>query len=94
MVGTEPEPELDEAQVSALAELGNIALSAAAGALAILHDSVVVPSVPHVGYDMAGALLLDMVHPRVSRLPAYLVEAALADPSGEFSAHFIWIPEP
>jgi chemotaxis protein CheC len=94
MVGTEPEAELDAMQGSALAELGNIALSAAAGALGVLHDGVVVPTVPRVGYDMAGALLVEAVHPRIARLPAYLAEAALADRIGELRAHFVWIPEP
>ena len=94
MVGSEPGRHLDAAQASALAELGNIALSAAAGALATLYQTVVVPSVPRVGYDMAGALMVDALHSRIARLPAYLMEAVLADRAGRLRARFVWVPEP
>jgi chemotaxis protein CheC len=93
MVGSEPGDRLDARQTSALAEIGNIALSAAASALGSLHDAVVLPSVPRVGYDMAGALLVDAVQPRIGRLPAYLMEAKLADREGALRARFVWIPE-
>jgi chemotaxis protein CheC len=94
MVGSEPGRDLDEDQASALAEIGNIALSAAAGALGALLQEVVVPSVPRIGYDMAGALLVEAVHGRMALLPAYLIEAVLADRASVLRARFVWIPEP
>jgi chemotaxis protein CheC len=94
MVGSKPGGELDAAQASALAELGNITLSAAAGALGALYQGVVMPSIPRIGYDMAGALLVEALHERIAQLPAYLMEAALADRARSLRARLVWVPEP
>lgn len=86
-------PELHEERAhSALCELGNIVLSAAAGAIAQLVGGVVIPSVPRLADDMAGALLLELIHPELRRLPAYLAETDLVEHDGPLRLRFVWIP--
>lgn len=77
---------------SALCELGNIVLSAAAGAIAKLVGGVVIPSVPRLARDMPGALLLELIHPELQRLPAYLAETDLVEHNGPLRLRFVWIP--
>jgi chemotaxis protein CheC len=84
---------LDERARSALGELGNIATSAAVTAMAELEGGIVLPSTPWVGYDTAGALLIEALHPYLERLPAYLAETELADRDRVLPLRFLWIPE-
>jgi chemotaxis protein CheC len=83
----------DERARSALGELGNIAASAAVTAMGELEGGMVLPSVPWVGYDMAGALLIEAIHPDLQRLPAYLAETELADRDRVLRIRFLWIPQ-
>jgi chemotaxis protein CheC len=63
---------------SALGEVGNIALCAAAGAIAKLVGGVVLPSVPRVALGASDALLAWALQPLPPHLDAYLVETDLA----------------
>jgi chemotaxis protein CheC len=92
LFGDDAPTEFDARARSALAEVGNIAVSAAAGAIGDLEGGVVIPSVPRVGYDMAGALLVTALHPRLSRLPACLAETDLVDRNRVLRLRFLWIP--
>ncbi len=92
LFGDDAPTSFDERARSALAEVGNIAVSAAAGAIGELEGGVVIPSVPRVGYDMAGALLVSSLHPRLSRLPACLAETDLVDRQRVLRLRFLWIP--
>ena len=79
---------------SAFAELGNIALCAAAGAIAKLTDGVVLPSVPRVGVDSVDTLLSRSLDPSLRLLPAYLVEAQLSVRHLAVLLRFVWVPIP
>lgn len=92
LVGSELRATLDPLQLSALSELGNIALSAAASAWADLQSSTVLPSVPWVGFDMAGALLLEAVHEHLHEVPIWLMDATLEDRESRLGARFLWVP--
>jgi chemotaxis protein CheC len=52
-----PGDEFNELQMSALEEIGNILSSSYLSALGTLINKKVVPSVPHISKDMAGAIL-------------------------------------
>lgn len=92
--GSPPGDLSDPRARSAFAEIGNIALCAAAGAIAKLSDGLVVPSVPRVGVDMASALLTEVLHPSLRALPAYLVESELTVGQAPFRLRFVWVPLP
>lgn len=100
--------EFDDRVRSVVAELGNIAVSAAAGALGELEGGVAMPSVPFVGYDMAGALLVEALHPSLYRRPAFVAETDLGrlesretdrgesdrgESDPRLHLRFLWVPE-
>ncbi len=85
--------EFDARVRSVVGELGNIAVSAAAGALGELEGGVAIPSVPWVGYDMAGALLLEALHPSLYRSAAYVAETELGEGERRLRLRFLWVPE-
>ena len=92
MVGGEAADALDERQCSALAEIGNISLSAAANALGALHRAIVLPSVPRVRYGSAGRVFAEAVRATATQ-PVYVTDARLTDRAGSLRARFVWIPE-
>ena len=94
ILGVTPPPPFDERAHSALGEIGNIVLSAAAGAFGELEGGVVLPSVPRVGYDEARKLLIDAVPPELHELPAYLAEIEIVDQERAMRVRFVWIPHP
>jgi chemotaxis protein CheY-P-specific phosphatase CheC len=79
---------------SAFAEIGNIALCAAAGAIAKLTDGIVLPSVPRVGVDSVDGLLARSLDPSLRDLPAYLVETELSVRELPVHLRFVWVPLP
>lgn len=79
---------------SAFAELGNIALCAAAGAIAKLTEGIVLPSVPRVGIDSVDGLLSRSLDPSLRDLPAYLVETQLSVRQLPVHLRFVWVPLP
>jgi chemotaxis protein CheC len=85
--------EFDARVQSVVGELGNIAVSAGAGALGELEGGVAIPSVPWVGYDMAGALLLEAFHPSLYRSAAYVAETEFGGGERSLRLRFLWVPE-
>jgi chemotaxis protein CheC len=92
LVGEASAERMDSRARSAFGELGNIALCAAAGAIATLAGGVMLPSVPHVGAEEARALLTDVLPEELRSLPAYLVETDLSGKEGPLRLHFVWVP--
>lgn len=92
LVGTRPEPELVEPARSALTEVGNIALSAAAGVLGHLAGGVVIPSVPRLVCDLAEAFGLASLPAELGECEAYLCELRLGEPGGQVPLPFLLIP--
>ena len=86
LIGADQKPPFDEHSRSALCEVGNIAVSAAAGALGPLTDSVIVPSVPRLAPDLR-AELADARGP-----VAYRVCTTLDAPQGPVRLTFFWLP--
>jgi len=78
---------------SALREIGNIALSAACGAIASGSGGTVIPSVPRIGDDISEVLLIDEVLPGMHRLPVLVVEFDLECEDGPLGVTFVWVPE-
>jgi len=77
---------------SAMSEVGNIALSSAAGAIAELIGGVVIPSVPRLGANMSDVLLVDEICGDLGGLPAYVAEAEINTPGRSLPLTFVWIP--
>jgi chemotaxis protein CheY-P-specific phosphatase CheC len=92
LYGDDAPVEFDARARSALCELGNIAVSAAAGALGALEGGVVIPGVPRAGYDMASAVVLEALHAELERLPVYVAETDLVDRDSVLRLRFLWIP--
>ncbi|HKK02278.1 MAG TPA: chemotaxis protein CheC [Desulfuromonadales bacterium] len=95
---SEPGAELDEMAVSTLCEVGNILSSAYLSAMGNLLEMVLIPSVPLLASDMAGAvvdrLLIELGQSEDLTL---VVETEFHDLGPESSAvtgHFFLIPEP
>ena len=82
----------DTSAQSAISEVGNIALSSAAGAIAEMIGGVVIPSVPRLGANMSDVLLVDEICADLRSLPAYVAEAEINGPDGPFPLTFVWIP--
>jgi len=92
LVGSDPMDEIDERGRSALAETGNIALSAVASALGELQGGIVMPTVPRLRMDVARALLLEELQMPTGNVPAYLAETMLAEKDGSLRLRLIWVP--
>jgi chemotaxis protein CheC len=92
LVGEVSAERMDSRARSAFGELGNIALCAAAGAIATLAGGVMLPSVPDVGEDEARALLAQVLPEELRSLPAYLVETDLSGREGPLRLRFVWVP--
>jgi len=92
LLGEDPGGEISPRGRSALQEVGNIALSAAAGALGDLRGGIVWPSVPRLGFSLTEALRLAKLGPGGDLLPAFLAETELVERDGSLRLRFIWIP--
>ncbi|MCP4003519.1 MAG: hypothetical protein GY725_04935 [bacterium] len=81
--------ELDDRARSALCEMGNIAISAAANALGEIEGGIVIPSLPRL------ELVAETV-PALTGRPgteaSYVAEVELFEPQGEMRLLFLWIP--
>lgn len=77
---------------SALSEVGNIVLSAAAGAMADLAGGVVIPSVPRLGTTLGEVLLLDEICSEIRSLPVFVASCEVVRGSDRFPMRFVWIP--
>ena len=90
--------ELDELSASTLKEVGNILASAYLSALGQLLHITLIPSIPLLAYDMAGAVV-DYVLIELSRASelALMVETEFhgKDPAQEpIKGHFFLLPDP
>jgi chemotaxis protein CheY-P-specific phosphatase CheC len=94
LVGNDSAEAIDTRARSAFGELGNIALCAAAGAIATLAGGVALPTVPRVGVDVVGSVLAEAVPPELRELPAYLVETQLSGREEPLRIRFVWVPFP
>ncbi len=86
LLGRETGAELDRQARSALSEAGNIAISAAAGALGHLAGGVVVPSVPKLSNALPRAR-----HPGHGER-AYLMHLEVGEGDDRVQIQFFWIP--
>ncbi|MFQ5515112.1 MAG: chemotaxis protein CheC [Myxococcota bacterium] len=93
LVKEHPAEEVSERGRSALEELGNIALSAAAGAMGDLSGGIVLPSVPRLGLNLSRETLLEELGSVDDRRPAYLADTQLVQPDGPLRIRFLWIPD-
>ena len=94
LVGSRYETPLGERERSALAETGNIAISAAAGAMGRTLGGVVLPSVPLLACGSFEPVLGRMLEASSgARARAYLVDSAWSDPDGGCSLRFVWVAD-
>ncbi|MGQ9629634.1 MAG: chemotaxis protein CheC [bacterium] len=86
---------LTEIEQSALKEIGNILGSAYLNALSKFANLNLIPSVPALAFDMAGAIL-SVVSIELSQLGDYalFIETDFADKSDLVKGHFFLIPDP
>jgi chemotaxis protein CheY-P-specific phosphatase CheC len=84
---------LSERALSALCEVGNIAVSAAANALGEVVGGIVLPSVPRLGFEKPAAGTLEDVCGELESRCAYLVERTLQGSEGAFALLFVWVPQ-
>ncbi len=89
---------MNEINVSALKEVGNILASAYLSALGNLLNKTLIPSVPLLAYDMAGAVV-DYVLIELSQSSdlALLVETDFTGEAGQdfaIKGHFFLLPDP
>ena len=94
LVGLSQIEHLDPRARSALCELGNMAISAAAGAFGKLQSGVVVPSVPRLGLDVR-QMVGEELERRSGSMPAWIAESELAEGSNGsnlLGIRFVWIP--
>jgi chemotaxis protein CheC len=89
---------INEMAVSALKEVGNIFASAYLGALGRLLNMTLIPSVPRLAYDMAGAVI-DFMLIELSRDGdmALMVETVFSNTSvqkPDIKGHFFLLPDP
>jgi chemotaxis protein CheY-P-specific phosphatase CheC len=82
----------DSRALSALSEVGNMVLSAAAGAMADLAGGVVIPSVPRVGTTLGELLLLDEICSEIRSLPVFVASCEVVRGNEKFPMRFVWIP--
>lgn len=89
---------MDEMNVSALKEVGNILASAYLSALGNLLNKTLIPSVPMLAYDMAGAVVdYVLIELSASSDMALMVETDFAGEAGQnlaIKGHFFLLPDP
>ena len=90
LMGKKPQDEeLDDRQRSALCEMGNIAISAAANALGDLEGGVVIPSLPRLDLCAETAPALTG---RAGKEPTHVVYAEIYEREGGVQIRFLWVP--
>lgn len=97
VAGSEPEEEfqLSEMQLSALREIGNILGSSYLGALERLLEKSLLPSVPSVALDMAGAIMETfLVQLGEDADSAIIIRTTFSGDGESIKGHFFLIPDP
>ena len=84
--------ELGPRERSVLQEVGNIVVSAAAGAMAEAEGGVDIPTVPRLHYERAGALRLEESSVERDKLPRYVIETLLVERDGQLRLRFLFLP--
>jgi chemotaxis protein CheY-P-specific phosphatase CheC len=84
---------LSERALSALCEVGNIAVSAAANVLSERLGGVVLPSVPRLGFEKPAESVLAELCGELGRRTAYLIEVELRGAQTALRLLYVWIPE-
>ena len=92
-VGDPDVKTFDERSFSALCELGNIAVSAAANALSQEIGTPVLPSVPRLGLEKESRSCLQEVWGDVAGRPVLLAETCLRCRGDELKMFFAWMPQ-
>jgi chemotaxis protein CheY-P-specific phosphatase CheC len=93
LIGDPDVKTLSERALSAICEVGNIAVSAAANALSEMVGGVVVPSVPRLGFEKQAVSALQELCGDLEGRSAYLVEVGLISTEGVLSLLFVWVPD-
>jgi chemotaxis protein CheC len=84
---------LTELELSALKEVGNILASAYLNALGEKLKMILIPSVPLLSFDMAGALVDYVINDlgEVSDL-SFMIETEFSEDNNKFCGHFFMLP--
>lgn len=86
--------EFTEMDLSALNEIGNIITGAYLSSLSTLTNLKIIPSVPHMGIDMAGAILsVPAIEFGKIGDKALLIQTDFGEGDDEVNGYFILIPE-
>lgn len=87
--------ELDEMQLSALGEVGNILGGAYTAAIAAMTSLRIVQSVPAVAVDMAGAIMdVGILAAGEVGDSAFLLETSIAVGESDIEGHLFLLPDP
>ena len=86
-----PEERWDELAHSALCELGNIAISAAAGGFASIEGGTVIPSTPSILFRPSESAPMEQLYAELNRTSASVFTTALDDGARLLRMRLIWI---
>jgi chemotaxis protein CheC len=92
VAGKSPDEASVASTLAVLSEVGNIAVSAAANALAELLDCRSLPSVPRAGYARQGVLALPELEDGAERERS-VIDVELCERAGPLRLHFVLIPD-
>lgn len=93
MLIMEDTEELDEMGLSALQEVGNIMVASYLNALSALTDMMLVPSVPGIAVDMAGAVWQSILAGANVADTITVVKTTFTIDSVDLEGHIIFLPE-
>jgi len=85
---------LNDVEISALKELGNILSASYLNAIARFINKVFIPSVPGLSYDMAGAIV-DCILIELGKVDnmTLLMETNFSSHQGNMRGHFFLLPD-
>ncbi len=87
--------EWTEQGASSIREVGNILASAYLNALGSMLDMTLIPSVPSIAYDMAGAIVDTLlIEQGLTDDLALLIETEFFEKDQKISGHFFLLPDP
>ena len=92
VAGKSPDETTAASTIAVLAEVGNIAVSAAANALAELLGRRSLPTVPRAGYARQGVLALPELEDGAP-VDRTVIDLELIERAGPLRLHFVLIPE-
>lgn len=86
-----PDERYDELAHSALCELGNIAISAAAGGFASIAGGTVIPSTPSILFRPSEDAPTEQLHAELNRASSLMYATALDDGTRRLPVRLLWI---